>query len=80
MLSAEEVRKYKPSPEIYGLAAKRLKLDLGELLMVSSNSFDVIGSKAAGMKSCWVRRSPSPLDEFDIRPDAEVTDLTALSE
>ncbi|MFQ5998947.1 MAG: haloacid dehalogenase type II, partial [Candidatus Bathyarchaeia archaeon] len=79
VLSADEVRKYKPAPEVYALAAERLAVGLGEILMVSSNSFDVVGSKASGMKCCWVRRSSVPLDELGVQPDAEVADLTALS-
>ncbi len=79
ILSAEEVSKYKPAPEVYNLAAKKLGVNLKDILMISSNSFDVIGSKAAGMKSCWVRRTQVPLDELGIRPDVEISDLKPLS-
>ena len=34
----------------------RLRLDVGECLMVSANSFDVMGAKVCGYKSAFVNR------------------------
>jgi 2-haloacid dehalogenase len=80
VLSAEEVRTYKPSPRVYQLAATRLGLPCGEIGLVSSNAFDILGAKAAGMRALWVNRSGVALDPVDLEPDIEVRNFEELLE
>lgn len=75
VLSAETVRTYKPSPSVYGLAVAQLGLPPKEIGLVSSNTFDVLGAKAAGLKAFWVNRSAAILDPLDLQPDLEAHDL-----
>src|SRR6266571_7898747 len=58
-VSVEEVKVYKPSPIVYIHVANRLGRPLGEVRLISSNPFDVIGAEAAGMQAAWVNRSGS---------------------
>jgi 2-haloacid dehalogenase len=69
VLSADAVKLYKPSTRVYGLASKRMRLKKNEILFVSSNSFDVIGTKNFGFKVCWINRSEVPLDPLGFKPD-----------
>lgn len=80
VISADEVKLYKPSPKVYQLAVKHMKLKKTEILFVSSNSFDVAGAKSFGFRVCWINRTGAPLDRLGIKPDLVVRnfdDLTA---
>jgi 2-haloacid dehalogenase len=77
IVSAEEVRKYKPSREPYLLASKRLNLELSQIALVSSHLWDIAGAQAVGMHTCWIdRRGYEKLtDEIDIKPDYVCTSV-----
>ncbi|KAF2087196.1 haloacid dehalogenase [Saccharata proteae CBS 121410] len=56
----EEVRKFKPAPEVYyHLAAQmgKKREDMGDMWLVSGNPFDVVGARSVGMKAAWVDRA-----------------------
>ena len=55
-ISVDEIGVFKPSPHVYALAPSRLGVDLGALLFVSSNSWDICGAASAGLTTCWIRR------------------------
>ena len=77
IVSADEVRKYKPSKELYLLASKRLNLETSQIALVSSHLWDIAGAQAIGMHTCWIDRSSykKPADEIDIRPDNVCTSV-----
>ncbi len=68
ILSTDSVKLYKPSPKVYQLALKHMPLKKGEILFVSSNSFDVAGAKNFGFKVCWINRTGIPLDPLGAKP------------
>ena len=78
--SVDEVKTYKPSPETYRHAARRLGRPIGEVRLVSSNPFDDIGAQAAGMKSAWVDRSGGLFDTLGPTPEIVVGTLTELAD
>jgi 2-haloacid dehalogenase len=79
-VSVDEVKTYKPSPETYQHAARRLGQPIGEVRLVSSNPFDDIGAQAAGMKSAWVDRSGGLFDTLGPTPEIVVGTLTELAD
>lgn len=79
VLSADEVRTYKPNPRVYRLTAMRLHLDLKDIGLVSANPFDVMGAKAAGLRAIWVNRTQAAFDQLEIKPDMELADLAGLA-
>jgi 2-haloacid dehalogenase len=79
-VSVDEVKTYKPSPETYRHAARRLGRPIGEVRLVSSNPFDDIGAQAAGMKSAWVDRSGGLFDTLGPTPEIVVGTLTELAD
>jgi 2-haloacid dehalogenase len=79
-VSVDEVKTYKPAPETYRHAAWRLGRPIGEVRLVSSNPFDVIGAEAAGMKSAWVDRSDGLFDTLGPTPEIVVGTLTELAD
>jgi 2-haloacid dehalogenase len=79
ILSAQSAKIYKPSPRIYQLATQKTRLPKNRILFVSSNSFDVLGSKSFGFKVCWVNRGKAQLDPLGFNPDLTVTDLAEMA-
>ena len=68
VLSVDEVRQFKTSPQSYGLVADHYKVDVREVLFVSSNSWDALGATWFGFKSFWVNRQGMPFETLGPRP------------
>ena len=80
LISVDEVRAYKPAPRVYQHAAARLGRPIGEVRLISSNPFDVVGAEAAGMQVAWLDRSGGLFDTPRPAPALVVTALTELAE
>ena len=81
VISVDDVKSFKPDPEVYLYLAQRLERAPGETWLVSSNPFDVIGAKSAGLKAVWVKRKPdAQFDPWGIEPDLVAPDLETLAE
>ncbi len=78
VLSADEVRTYKPSPAVYALAPRALGIPAGDLLFVSSNAWDAAGAKAFGFRVCWCNRARVSPEELGFEPDLEVSRLDEI--
>jgi 2-haloacid dehalogenase len=68
VLSVDEVRQFKTSPQSYGLVADHYKVDIREVLFVSSNSWDALGATWFGFKSFWVNRQGMPFETLGPQP------------
>lgn len=79
VLSVDAVKLYKPSPKVYQLAPKKMRLKKREILFVSSNSFDVLGAKSFGFRVGWINRAQAPLDPLGPKPDLVVRSFDELS-
>ncbi|MBE7549969.1 MAG: haloacid dehalogenase type II [Anaerolineales bacterium] len=80
VISVDELKIYKPSPQVYRLAVDKLGLEAQAIGFVSSNSFDIIGATAFGFRTFWVNRAASPLDELGVVPTTTIGKLTDLVE
>ena len=81
VVSVDEVKIYKPAPQVYRHLTARMGTEASATWLVSSNPFDVLGAKAAGLRAAWVCRNPSAiLDPWGVAPDLVVSDLIELSE
>ncbi|WP_338602116.1 haloacid dehalogenase type II [Sulfolobus tengchongensis] len=78
IFSAENVKEYKPSPKVYKYFLNAV--GSSEAYLVSSNPFDVIGAKNAGMKAVYVNRRNLLMDPLGYEPDAVVKDFRELYE
>ena len=78
-VSVDEVKAYKPSPIVYRHVAKTLGRPIGEVCLISSNPFDVIGAEAAGMRAAWVNRSGGLFDTLAPMPQMVVKSLVELA-
>jgi 2-haloalkanoic acid dehalogenase type II len=57
-LSAEEVGHYKPHPEMYLEACRRMAADPPEILMVAGAPYDALGARRVGLRTYLVARRP----------------------
>jgi 2-haloacid dehalogenase len=79
VISVENVKMFKPSPIVYDYFLETTESNKANSWLISSNNFDVIGSKMFGMHSVWIQRSPDAIfDPWGIEPDAIIHKLTAL--
>jgi 2-haloacid dehalogenase len=80
IISVDEIRTFKPDPRVYHHLARRLGTPSVDTWLISSNPFDVIGAKTAGLKAAWIRRKASAVfDPWDIEPDLVASDLNDLA-
>ena len=82
VLSVELVGAFKPHPGVYRRAARELDMEPDELIMVSSNSFDVLGARTCGLRGAYVNRDHLPFEDTDDRylPDVTVENFTELAD
>ena len=78
IITSEDVKSYKPRPEMFEYVLKLSGLEPEEVIHVGDSlSSDVAGAKNMGIKSVWVNRSNRKL-KGDIQPDFEVDNLHDL--
>jgi 2-haloacid dehalogenase len=78
VISVDEVGVFKPAPDVYEYAARRLGRPIADVWLVSANPFDAAGGKAAGMRVCKLERKPSIRYAFAPPPDMTITSLAEL--
>lgn len=80
VVSVDDLSSFKPDPEVYRYLCRRLDRPPSEVWLVSSNPFDVIGAKAVGLNTAWVKRNPdAPFDPWEVEPDLVVPHLSDLA-
>ena len=77
VISADEVRKLKPSPEPYQLVADRFQVPLSEVRLVAAHSWDISGALAAGARAAFVARPGMVVSPIGARPDIIASDIDA---
>ena len=80
VLSVDEVKIFKPAPEVYELAVKKLSVPKDRIGFVSSNCWDALGAKSFGFTAYWINRAGAPLDRLGFTPDAILKSLGNLPE
>ena len=80
IISADRVKVYKPSPQVYALATDAVGLSAEEILFVSSNWWDAWGAKAFGYTVCCCNRSDRQMGFSRSAPDLVVTRLDYIAD
>jgi 2-haloacid dehalogenase len=78
VISVDELKMFKPAPQVYELAVKRLGVPKGEIGFVSSNCWDALGAKSYGFSVYWINRTKAPVDRLGFKPDAVLTSLNEV--
>ena len=80
LISAEEVKVFKPHRKVYLLAEQRMGRARENLLFVSSNGWDASAAALFGYPVCWVNRTGGPLEELGAAPAVVVSDLAQMAD
>ena len=79
IVSVDSIRTFKPDPAVYEYLAAQVHVEKEPVCLISSNPFDVIGAKACGMQTVWVRRDPKKVfDPWEFEADLHVHGLEEL--
>jgi 2-haloacid dehalogenase len=76
--SVDEVRRFKPAPEVYAFARERFAVAAERIAFVSSNGWDATGAAAFGFRVIWCNRSGAPGETMPPQPAHVVTSLESL--
>ena len=76
--SVDEVRRFKPAPEVYAFARERLDAPAERIGFVSSNGWDATGAAAFGFRVIWCNRSGAPRETMPPEPAHVVASLESL--
>ena len=82
VISVEVAGAFKPHPGVYRSAARILDMEPCDLIMVSANSYDVLGARTCGLRGIYVNRYNLPYEHTDARyePDLTVPDFAAMAD
>jgi 2-haloacid dehalogenase len=78
VISVDELKIFKPAPQIYELAPKTLGVAKERIGFVSSNCWDALGAKSFGFTVFWINRARAPLDRLGFAPDRVVERLDEI--
>jgi 2-haloacid dehalogenase len=79
-LSSDTVRRLKPAPEPYRMAAESLGVELGEIRLVAAHGWDIAGALRAGCAAAFVARPGKALFSTAPRPDVVGADLRDVAD
>lgn len=78
LLSVDAVRAFKTAPAAYQLAVDHFEATPRDLVLVSSNGWDIAGAAGFGLGTFWVNRQDAPVERLGVEPDAVGTSLADL--
>ena len=78
IFSIEEVKTYKPHPDVYDIPIKKYHVQKDEVAYLSANTWDVSAAGNYGFKSVWVNRNNSVFDNLDYIPKHQIKHLGEL--
>jgi 2-haloacid dehalogenase len=80
VLSADPVKRLKPAPEPYRMAAENLGVEIGQVRLVAAHAWDVAGALQAGCAAAFVARPGMVLNPLFERPDIVGLDLREVAD
>ena len=78
VVTVEDIRLFKTSPQAYELLLKSFPVKKEEVLFVSSNAWDALAAKWYGFDVCWVNRLGHPFEEIGEHPNYEGKSLSEV--
>lgn len=79
VFSVDQIRIYKPDPQVYEIATLHYRVFPDAISFQSSNRWDVAGAAKFGFRAVWINRTGA-VDEYpDMAPAAVLKDLTGLT-
>lgn len=78
IISADEIKRYKPTLRCYHYAAKQIHTAKEQVLYVSAHSWGIAGAKKYGFQTALINREQKPIDRLGQSPDVIYTSLLDL--
>jgi 2-haloacid dehalogenase len=78
VLSVDDIRRWKPAPEIYRYAAATCEVPVDRVALVAAHSWDTHGAHRAGLVTGWVSRLEGRYADVFDPPDVTGDDLVAV--
>tara|TARA_B100000427_G_scaffold324283_1_gene329172 strand:+ start:594 stop:1256 length:663 start_codon:yes stop_codon:yes gene_type:complete len=75
ILSVEQVKTYKPHPDVYNIPIKKYQVKKHEVVYLSSNTWDVSAAGNYGFNTVWVNRNKNIFDNLDYVPQNQIKHL-----
>ena len=79
VFSVEEVKTYKPHPNVYSIPIKKYQIEKNQFAYLSANTWDVSAAGNFGFNAVWVNRNKNIFDNLDYNPIAEINNLGDLT-
>jgi 2-haloacid dehalogenase len=81
IVSVDSLQTFKPNPKVYEYLANKIGAEVKNCWLVSSNPFDVIGAKSAGLSAAWIQRNPTEIfDPWEYTPDITAKNLIEFAD
>lgn len=77
--SVDEIRRFKPSPEVYRMVANSLGVETKDLRLVAAHAWDIVGAMQAGCAAAFISRPGKVLFPLVPPPDIDGSDLAAVA-
>ncbi|HTJ91476.1 MAG TPA: haloacid dehalogenase type II [Pararobbsia sp.] len=77
--SVDQVRRFKPAPETYGLVARGLGIEPARIRLIAAHPWDTLGAQAAGCVSALVTRTGNAVLPIGPQPDVIGPDLPSVA-
>jgi 2-haloacid dehalogenase len=79
-INADEVQRFKPSPDLYRHAADRIGTPVENVAFVAAGWWDVPGAMHAGMQGVWVNRQYTIWGPYRTDPDLTIDTFHELAD
>ena len=79
-LVADSVGRFKPAPEVYGLAVDAFGALAERVMLVSGHEWDVAGASRFGLRTAWLARGEPFAPVLGLDPDIRAEDMRELAE
>lgn len=80
LLTVDDVRAFKPSPEPYRMAARTLGVEIDQTRLIAAHDWDVFGALRAGCRAAFIARGGRPYHPLYDKPDVMAPDLAAVTD
>ena len=78
IFSVEEVKTYKPGPNVYNIPIKKYQFETNDFAYLSANTWDVSAAGNYGFNAVWVNRNNNVFDNLDYVAKYQIKNLGEL--
>ena len=80
VISVEETGSFKPNPEVYEHATKKVGVPHNQLRLVATHDWDTHGALSVGMKAAYIDRNGTPYNPLYKQPDIQAKNMMEIAD